>query len=264
MEVDVEHGRRREGGEVRGPEGLEEICGERGGTAGLGAALGSRQDVVGVLEEQLEQLGRPGEEPEDDGAQLVGSGARVGGDGDHAPTGLVGDDPGDGGVDDPDSRCRQVSRQLGHASGKEHLRLAAADHRPGQRQPVLQVEHVGQRVGRGGDTRAAGEGDLAEAEVLHARCALPAALDQRVSESTRAHTIGIIGGVGGVHRRPLGKDIEVADFSQPTVRNSGRRAGPQTGRVDGGCRSCVRLYGSSPTSTLLRPSWAPRRPVRRR
>ena len=104
------------------------------------------------------------------------------GDCEDAPGRLGGDHPGDGGVDDGDLVDFQVTGQLRDAAGDPRLALAASSHGPGQRQPVLQVENVGERVTRGHHPGAAGQRDLAQAEVLNPWGAVAADLDQHVAD----------------------------------------------------------------------------------
>jgi hypothetical protein len=125
-----------------------------------------------------------------------------------------------------------VAREPDDPPGDEDLGLARPHDGPGRREPVLEIEDVGERVGGGGDAGAAGQCDLAEAEVLHARCALAAELDQHVTEAPRLRAVRPLGGVGGVDRRPLREDLEVVDLSQPTLPHGTARGGQQAGRVE--------------------------------
>ena len=255
-----------------------------------------------MLDEELQQLGGPGEEPERDRPQLVGAGVRVArrddvghplhgradpdgvtgldprdhraqaelvgaAEADVAPgalglgalvvesgirlddrglgnredpsAGLVGDDARHGGVHDADAVGGEVARQPRHAARDEHLGIAGAQHRPGPGEPVLEVEHVGQSVARRGHTGAAGERDLAEAEVLHAGRALAAEADQHVAESARMRAVGSLGRVGRVHRRPLRQDLEVTDLGQSTLPHRTARGGQQGRRLEAGRMSIM-------------------------
>ena len=194
-------------GEPAEGEGAE-LLGERFGV--------TRGDDLGdAVDDRVDRDGVAGLEAGDEGAQaeLVGAAeadvaaAALGiaallvqlgvglddlglGDLEHAARRLGGDHPRHRAVDQPDLVAGEVARQLGDAPGHPHLALPAPAHRPRQRQPVLEVEHVGQRVRRGRHPGAAGEGDLAEAEVLHTGRALPAELAQHVAHPARDVTVG--------------------------------------------------------------------------
>ena len=91
-------------------------------------------------------------------------------------TGLAPDDPGDGFVDEADPVGGQVAGELGDPPGDLELGLAGAAQVPHLRQPVDQVQHIGERVAGRGDPGASGQRDLTEAELLHPRCALTLSL----------------------------------------------------------------------------------------
>ena len=99
---------------------------------------------------------------------------------------------------------------------------------------MLQVEHVGECVTRGHHAGAAGQGDLAEAEVRDAGGAITAELAQDVADSAGDVPVGAVGGVGGVHGRPGGKDLEGVDLREPGGALGLGRGGEEASRVEVG------------------------------
>ena len=154
------------------------------------------------------------------------------GDREDASGGLGGDHARHGGVHDIDLVDRQVAGELGDAPGHPCLALAAPRHRPGQRQPMLQVEDVGERVTRSHHSGAAGQGYLAQAEVLHLRRAVAADLDQDVAEASGRGPVGTLGRVAGVDGRPLGEHLEVVDLCESTRLHGLGRPGQEAGCVE--------------------------------
>ena len=245
-----------------------------------------------MLEQELQQLGGPGQEPEGDRAQLVVARVRVErredlgdalhgrvdpdripgldprddrteaelvgaaeadvasgalglgalvvevgvglddlglGDGEDPTARLVGDDPRDGRVDDPDPVEGQVTGQPRDAASDVDLGLAGAQHRPRPGESVLQVQHVGEGIARRGHPGAAGQCDLPEAEVLDAGRAVATGVDQHVAETSCMTTLRPLGRVCRVHCRPLRQDLEVADLGQSALPHRTTRRG-QEGR----------------------------------
>ncbi len=99
---------------------------------------------------------------------------------------------------------------------------------------MLEVEDVGQRVAGGRDTGAAGQGDLAEAEVPHTRCALAAGVDEHVTDPPGPASVGTLGRVGRVQGRPLREDLQVTDLGQSTLLHRSARRGQQGRRIEVG------------------------------
>ncbi len=160
------------------------------------------------------------------------------------PAGLGRDHPRHGRVDQADRVGVQVARKLGDAARDPHLALPAQAHRPCQGQPVLQVEHVGEGIARRHHPGAAGQGDLAEAEVLHTRSAVTADLDQHVAQASGRSPVRPLGRITRVHRRPLRQHLQVVHLSPPPYLHGLRRPGEEPGCVEvlRGGRSCVRFY----------------------
>jgi hypothetical protein len=154
------------------------------------------------------------------------------GDGQDPAGGFGGDQPGDRGVHHADLVAGQVARQLRDTAGEPGLALAAAADRPGQGQTVLEVQDVGDRVRRRGDPGGAGQGDLAEAEVRDAGGAITAELPEHVADPAGDVAVGTFGGVGGVHGRPGGKDLEGVDLREPGGALGLGRGGEEAGRVE--------------------------------
>ena len=139
-----------------------------------------------------------------------------------------------GRVDDAHPVGGQVPRQLGDPSGDVDLGLAGTHDRPGPGESVLEVEHVGQGVAGGRDPGAPGQRDLAEAEVLDARGALTAGVDQHVAQPACGRAVRTLGRVGRVDRRPLRQDLEVAHLGQPTLPHHATRLGQEARLVEVG------------------------------
>ena len=99
-------------------------------------------------------------------------------------------------------------------------------------QPVLQVEHVGEGIARRHHPGAAGQGDLAEAEVLHTRGAVTADLDQHVAQASGRSTVRTLGRITRVHRRPLRQHLQVVHLSPPPYLHGLRRPGEEPGCVE--------------------------------
>ena len=173
------------------------------------------------------------------------------GDCEDAPGRLGGDHPGHRGVDDADLVDWQVAGKLRDAASDPDLALAASGHGPGQRQPVLQVEDVGERVAGGHHSGAAGQRDLAQAEVLHARRAVAADLDQHVADAAGDVAVGALGRVARVDAPPTGQHLEVVDLGVPAGPHGLGRPG-QEALVEVG-RSSNR--SNSPTPRPRKPSW---------
>ena len=96
----------------------------------------------------------------------------------------------------------------------------------------LEVERVGEGVARGHRTGAAGQGDLAEAEVLHAGRAVAADPDQDVAEASGRDAVGSFGRVARVHGGPLGEHLEVVDLRQTAGLHGLGRPGEEPGCVE--------------------------------
>jgi hypothetical protein len=87
-------------------------------------------------------------------------------------------------------------------------------------------------MARGHHPRAAGQGDLAEAEVLHARRAVAADLHQHVAEASGRRSVGSLGRIARVHGRPLGEHLQVPDLSESSGLHGLERPGQESGCVE--------------------------------
>ena len=154
------------------------------------------------------------------------------GDGEDASGCFGRDHPGDRGVHDVDRVGVQVAGEPGDAPSHPHLALTAAGHGPGQREPVLEVEDVGEHVAGGGDAGTAGQRDLAETEVLHPWRALPTHLPQHVADTSRDMAVGALGRVGGVDRRPCREQLEPMHLGEPGRSLGLGRGGQEAFRVE--------------------------------
>ena len=146
--------------------------------------------------------------------------------------GFGGDESGDCAVDDVDPVGGQVARELRHPTRDPDLAFATTADRPGEREPVLEVEDVGEHVAGRGHTGTAGERDLAEAEVLDAGRALAAHLPQHVADAASDVAVGSISGVGRMHRGPGGEQLELGHLREPRSPLGLGRGGQQAGRVE--------------------------------
>ncbi len=150
---------------------------------------------------------------------------------------LGGDDRGHGSVDEADRRQRHRSRHARDLAGHPGLCLERLDAIPDERQPVLQVEHVGDDGLAGDRVDLADHGQLGDAELPHPRRTLTAHLDQPV-RGPRAAAVGRPAGVGGVESRPMGRQPEIVDLSTSPAEEhlsdeSQRRVGVKPRRVLG-------------------------------
>ena len=222
------------GGSGEPPEG------EGAELVGAGVGVAGGQDLPDPVHDRVHRDGVAGLEAGDEGAEAVLVGAaeadvpaaafglaplfvEVGvglddlgfGDLEHPSDAFGGDEPGHGGVDDVDPVGGQVAGELRDPAGDPDLALPAPGDGPGEREAVLEVEDVGEHVAGRGHAGAAGEGDLAEAEVLHAGRALAADLPQDVPEAPLNVSVGSLGRVGRVDRGPGGEQFQPMHFSEP-------------------------------------------------
>ena len=131
-------------------------------------------------------------------------------------------------------RCRrQPTGQHRDLAGHPHLGPQRPHLRPGQRQPVPQVERVRHQRPGGQRVHPAGDAELGEAQVLHQWGALPADLDQPVP--TRGEPPPALGAqprVGGVQVGPVRGQPQVVDLGRPAAEQHLVDQGQGPGRIE--------------------------------
>jgi hypothetical protein len=140
----------------------------------------------------------------------------------HSRRRLAADGGGDRPVDDADVGQRQRATHRGDSARDPDVGLQRLHDPPGQGEPVLQVEHVGDGAVAGGRVNLTLDGDLGRRELPQLRRALTAEPAEPIAP--------VVGRVRvAVQDRPVGEDLEVLHLDGPTP--TGRRCGPgQSGR----------------------------------
>ena len=132
--------------------------------------------------------------------------------------GMPADHAGNGRIHDGDLLVGEVAGEHGCFAGDPHLTATGLDDLPGLREPVLQVEHVGDQGPGGGVVGAAGDPQLGQGVLPHLRGAVPARGHHRISPPTRRRVTGC-----AVHPRPPGGELEFGDLGQPPYPHRIRR-----------------------------------------
>ena len=154
-----------------------------------------------------------------------------------------------GGVDHRDRGQGQLAGHRGDPADQPGVGPAGQEHRPGERQPVPQVEHVRGHRPRREHVHAAGDAELAQGELADPRGALAAEPDQPVGarrQRDRGVRAGVVARVGGLQVAPVPHQPQVVDLDRPPAAHDQLQTRERLARVevDGRLRSHAPLYSS--------------------